>query len=231
MKRDYAIDTDDAGLCDEDIARFFAEGSTPEDFVSWFAEKYDLDRRDSYFPLAPADGLVKDGPGGPAAARPPEAVLDEAGCPERIIPSRASGWSLRSGHGAIRNLSRDFRCLLPFNRNRRDRVSTRPRLCAMTRADFVALMGKLSPYLTWLERRLKPRFTFLYNPWLDRVTGLIGLILAIIVFLPIPFGNMLPALALSAFGLGVAERDGVVGLFGGVMAMVSIVVLAALPRS
>lgn len=101
----------------------------------------------------------------------------------------------------------------------------------MTRADFVTLMGKVSPYLTWLERRLKPRFTFLYNPWLDRVTGLIGLVLAIIVFLPIPFGNMLPALALSAFGLGVAERDGVVGLFGGVMALVSIFVLAVLSKA
>jgi hypothetical protein len=42
---------------------------------------------------------------------------------------------------------------------------------------------------------------------------------------------MLPALALSAFGLGVAERDGVVGLFGGVMAMVSIVVLAVLSKA
>lgn len=101
----------------------------------------------------------------------------------------------------------------------------------MTRADFVTLMGKVSPYLTWLERRLKPRFTFLYNPWLDRVTGLLCLVLAIIVLLPIPFGNMLPALALSAFGLGVAERDGVVGLFGGVMAMVSIFVLAVLSKA
>lgn len=101
----------------------------------------------------------------------------------------------------------------------------------MTRADFVALMGKVSPYLTWLERRLKPRFTYLYNPWLDRVTGLICLVLAIIIFLPIPFGNMLPALALSAFGLGVAERDGVVGLFGGVMATISIAVLAVLSKA
>ncbi len=50
MKRDYAIDTDDAGLSDEEIARHFADGDTPEDFVSWFAEKYDLDRRDSFFP-------------------------------------------------------------------------------------------------------------------------------------------------------------------------------------
>jgi hypothetical protein len=101
----------------------------------------------------------------------------------------------------------------------------------MTRADFVTLMGKVSPYLTWLERRLKPRFTYLYNPWLDRVTGLLCLVLAIIVFLPIPFGNMLPALALSAFGLGVAERDGVVGLFGGVMALASIFVLAVLSKA
>jgi len=50
MKRDYAIDTADAGIDDEELARHFADGSTPEVFVSWFAEKYDLDRRDSYFP-------------------------------------------------------------------------------------------------------------------------------------------------------------------------------------
>jgi hypothetical protein len=50
MKRDYAIDTDDAGLGEEDIARFFADGDTPEEFVNWFAEKYDLNRCDSYFP-------------------------------------------------------------------------------------------------------------------------------------------------------------------------------------
>ncbi|MDP1632563.1 MAG: exopolysaccharide biosynthesis protein [Caulobacter sp.] len=101
----------------------------------------------------------------------------------------------------------------------------------MTRTDFAALMEKLSPYLTWLERRLKPRFTFLYNPWLDRLTGLICLVLAVIVFLPIPFGNMLPALAIAAFGLGVAERDGVMGLFGGVAAAVSILVLAVLSKA
>jgi hypothetical protein len=51
MKRDYAIDTVDAGLSDEEIARHFADGDTPEEFVRWFAEKYDLDRRDSYFPV------------------------------------------------------------------------------------------------------------------------------------------------------------------------------------
>lgn len=50
MKRDYAIDADDAGIDDDELARHFADGGTPEDFVRWFAEKYDLDRCDSYFP-------------------------------------------------------------------------------------------------------------------------------------------------------------------------------------
>jgi len=102
---------------------------------------------------------------------------------------------------------------------------------SMTRADFAALMEKLQPYLAWLERRLRPRLTFLYNPWFDRLTGLLCLVLAIIVFLPIPFGNMLPALAIAAFGLGVAERDGLLGLFGGVAAAISIAVLAVLSKA
>lgn len=50
MKRDYAIDTHDAGISDEELARYFADGDTPEEFASWFAEKYDLGHRDSYFP-------------------------------------------------------------------------------------------------------------------------------------------------------------------------------------
>lgn len=98
----------------------------------------------------------------------------------------------------------------------------------MTRADFASLVEKLSPSLTWVERRLRPRFTFLYNRWLDGVTGLICLILAVVVFLPIPFGNMLPALAIAAFGLGIAERDGLLGLFGGVSTVISLAVLALL---
>ncbi|MBP7705450.1 MAG: exopolysaccharide biosynthesis protein [Caulobacter sp.] len=96
----------------------------------------------------------------------------------------------------------------------------------MSRADYAGLVEKLSPYLTWLERRLRPRLTFLYNPLLDGVTGFVCLILAIIVFLPIPFGNMLPALAIAAFGLGIAERDGALGAIGGVATAISLAVLA-----
>lgn len=96
----------------------------------------------------------------------------------------------------------------------------------MSRADYAGLVEKLMPYLTRIESRLRPRMTFLYNRWLDGLTGFVCLALAIVVFLPIPFGNMLPALAIAAFGLGIAERDGLLGAVGGLVSAISLAVLA-----
>jgi len=98
----------------------------------------------------------------------------------------------------------------------------------MSRNDYVALMGKLTPYLAWLERRLRRRLSFLYGPVIDRVTGLFCVILAVIVFLPIPFGNMAPSFAISAFALGLAERDGLACLVGWLSGLISIAVLVLL---
>ena len=44
MKRDWCIDTADAGLAEAELARFWREGEEPVAFVAWFAEKYDLTR-------------------------------------------------------------------------------------------------------------------------------------------------------------------------------------------
>lgn len=44
MKQDWCIDTADAGLDSADLSRCWREGEDPAEFVSWFAEKYDLIR-------------------------------------------------------------------------------------------------------------------------------------------------------------------------------------------
>lgn len=44
MKRDWCIDTADAGWSEADLARHWRDHETPEAFVAWFAEKYDLTR-------------------------------------------------------------------------------------------------------------------------------------------------------------------------------------------
>lgn len=44
MKRDWCIDTADAGLDDAELSRYWRDGEEPAAFVAWFAEKHDLIR-------------------------------------------------------------------------------------------------------------------------------------------------------------------------------------------
>lgn len=101
----------------------------------------------------------------------------------------------------------------------------------MSMSDFRSLVTKLKPHLNRLERRLRPRLTFMYNPVGDRLVGALCFVLSLIVFLPIPFGNMLPSFAIAAFAIGGAERDGLAALIGWVAAILSIVVLAVLSKA
>lgn len=101
----------------------------------------------------------------------------------------------------------------------------------MSMNDFRSLVGKLKPHLNRLERRLRPRLTFMYNPVGDRLVGALCFVLSLIVFLPIPFGNMLPSFAIAAFAMGGAERDGVAAVIGWVAAILSILVLAVLSKA
>lgn len=96
------------------------------------------------------------------------------------------------------------------------------------RDGFSTLTSKLTPLLQRSERYLKPRLTGLLNPAAERIVGALCLLLAIILFLPIPFGNIPPALAISAFALAILERDGVAALLGWVMAAGSLLILFAI---
>jgi hypothetical protein len=97
---------------------------------------------------------------------------------------------------------------------------------SMQRAEFQTMAVRLAPHLQRLERHLRPRWGFLYGRVADRLIGAVCLMLAVIVFLPIPFGNMLPSFAIAAFGFGLLERDGVPGLVGAVAAALSVIILA-----
>ena len=101
----------------------------------------------------------------------------------------------------------------------------------LSMSDFRRLLKRLQPYLEKLERRLQPRLTFLLNPVGDRLVGAVCFLLAVIVFLPIPFGNMLPSLAIAAFGIGAVERDGVAVIAGWLSAALSMLLLALLSKA
>ncbi len=79
---------------------------------------------------------------------------------------------------------------------------------SIARADFETMVDRGVPYLQRVERVLKPRLQGLTDGWIERLLGVVFLVLATIVSLPIPLGNWPPAVAMALIGLGHVARDG-----------------------
>lgn len=97
---------------------------------------------------------------------------------------------------------------------------------SLPRSDFAGLIERMEPWLARSEKILRPRLTWLVSETAERVIGAVMLLLSVILILPIPFGNMLPALAITLFALGLMERDGVMVIAGAVMTMLSLAIVA-----
>lgn len=77
-------------------------------------------------------------------------------------------------------------------------------------------------YLHWIERGLKPRLIGVVSGLPERLLGVVALALALLLSLPVPLGNMLPALALAVLSLAIAERDGALALIGYVLSVFAV---------
>jgi hypothetical protein len=97
---------------------------------------------------------------------------------------------------------------------------------SVPRDRFALLVDTAAPWLARAERLLRPRWSWLVNHRAERVIGAFCLLLAAVLALPIPFGNMLPALAISLIALGVLERDGLWVMIGTVTGLVSLFIVA-----
>lgn len=71
-----------------------------------------------------------------------------------------------------------------------------------------SLIRKINPWLLKAETYIKPRASFLAVQPFEFLVGISCLFMAMIIFLPIPFGNLLPAVSVCLFSLGVLGRDG-----------------------
>lgn len=85
---------------------------------------------------------------------------------------------------------------------------------SLDRHDFARLIQRIRPWLLKAERALRPRLRWLSLPSVERLIGLLCLLLAIVLMLPVPLGNMLPALAICLLALGLLEHDGLWVLAG-----------------
>lgn len=93
---------------------------------------------------------------------------------------------------------------------------------------FRSAADRLVPKLVSLEKYIKPRFWPLPGRYDERIIGFLSLLMAILVTLPVPFGNWFPALTITLAGLALSQRDGILLLASAVVAFISVVVLALL---
>ncbi|MDO8326977.1 MAG: exopolysaccharide biosynthesis protein [Cypionkella sp.] len=96
---------------------------------------------------------------------------------------------------------------------------------SLKRIDLLAVLTRAEPWLARVERVLRPRLSGLTAPQILQIWGGLGLLLSILIMLPIPLGNMLPALSILLIALGLLERDGLFVLAGLTTAALSLIVL------
>lgn len=95
---------------------------------------------------------------------------------------------------------------------------------SFARRDVAKLLRPALPYIVKVERFIRPRLKHLAAGALpSRLIG--GLILwnAILLSLPIPFGNLIPAWAIILAALGQVERDGALVVAAAVASLVATV--------
>lgn len=96
---------------------------------------------------------------------------------------------------------------------------------SLSRVDFERVVRTIAPWLARAEGVMRPRLTVLAMRPVVNLIGLTCFVMAVILFLPIPLGNMLPSVAICIMALGLLERDGVWVLIGLATAVLSVVIV------
>jgi hypothetical protein len=80
---------------------------------------------------------------------------------------------------------------------------------------------KSLPTLQKIEILVRPRFEFLTRGFFLSILGLEVAILAVVLMLPIPLGNMLPGFAIALIALGILQSDGLLIIFANILMALS----------
>lgn len=85
---------------------------------------------------------------------------------------------------------------------------------SLNRTTYRKLVTRLIKPIRFVENLTRPRLTLFVGPVTEIVVGIFSVMLATMMALPIPFGDMLPGLALIFFALGIMQKDGLSILLG-----------------
>jgi hypothetical protein len=92
----------------------------------------------------------------------------------------------------------------------------------ISRDVFAKIASYVVKYLKIMEQWLKPRWNWLTTDTAEKIIGFWMTFLVLVLLVPVPFGNALPAFGITIIAAGLIEKDGVaivvgslIGLAGG----------------
>lgn len=93
---------------------------------------------------------------------------------------------------------------------------------------FSRMVSAAQPWVLRIERLARPRHWPASYPLAERAAGCAVLFMAVFLFLPIPFANMMPAVSVIMLAMALGERDGLWLVGGLLLALVSTILVAAI---
>ncbi len=79
---------------------------------------------------------------------------------------------------------------------------------------FIRIAHRAGRFLIWVEKRLRPRWSWIISGRAERFLGLYMALAGAFLMMPVPFGNALPALGISLIAAGLIEADGMTAFIG-----------------
>jgi len=104
-------------------------------------------------------------------------------------------------------------------------IMARQQISAETFARIASFVVK---YLSTIEQWLKPRLNWLTTDIAERFIGLWLFFLVLVLMVPVPFGNALPAFGISIIAAGLIEKDGAAILVGSLLGLAGTLYVVAL---
>lgn len=92
----------------------------------------------------------------------------------------------------------------------------------LKRDDLRGLFRKLTPIVRRMELVTRPRLKILFGPVGERLIGVVCTLLALVLVLPIPLGNLAPGATVAVLALALLQRDGLLALLGYLMGAISV---------
>ncbi len=93
---------------------------------------------------------------------------------------------------------------------------------------MILVVTKTLPWIEKIEKVIRPRWHRFTEPAMERITGAVIMILAGVLLMPIPLGNLFPGIAVSVLALAVIAQDGALMVIGWVCSLIAIVFIALL---